>query len=220
MKFNVLITKTGDEVSELKKFCDENNMQLICNSFIDFEIVKAEIPKNYEWIFFGSKRAAYYFLLQAEIPKNCKVGCIGKKTKSHLEKMGIEVDFFGQESGNPEAVANELKNQIKTNSLLVPISNVSNHSIASVLPKNQVSEVVVYNTKNKTKKVSEKLDFIIFTSPSNVNGFLFDNSISDYCKIIAWGKTTENHLISKGFKVNYTLNTASENELIEILKVI
>jgi len=64
------------------------------------------------------------------------------------------------------------------------------------------------------------LDFIIFTSPSNVNGFLFDNSISDYCKIIAWGKTTENHLISKGFKVNYTLNTASENELIEILKVI
>ena len=220
MKFNVLITKTGDEVSELKKFCDENNMQLICNSFIDFEIVKADIPKNYDWIFFGSKRAVFYFLQQAEIPKNCQVACIGAKSKLHLEKMGIAVDFYGQKAGNPESVANELKDQIKTNFLLVPISNVSNHSIASVLPKNQVSEVVVYNTKNKTKKVSEKLDFIIFTSPSNVNGFSIDNSISDYCKIIAWGKTTENHLISKGFKVNYTLNTASENELIEILKVI
>jgi uroporphyrinogen-III synthase len=220
MKFNVLITKKGDEVSELKNFCGENNMQLICNSFIDFEIVKAEIPKNYDWIFFGSKRAAYYFLQQAEIPKNCKVACIGAKSKLHLEKMGIAVDFFGHESGNPESVANELKNQIKTNFLLVPISNVSNHSIAAVFPKKQVSEVVVYNTKNKTRKIIEKLDFIIFTSPSNVNCFLIDNVISDYCKIIAWGKTTENHLISKGFKVNYTLNTASENELIEILKVI
>ena len=220
MKINVLITKTADEVSEFKKFCDENNMQLVCNSFIDFEIVKADIPKNYDWIFFGSKRAAFYFLQQAEIPKNCQVACIGKKTKSHLEKMGIEVDFFGQESGNPEAVANELKSHIKTNFLFLPVSNVSSRSIAKIFPKKQVSEVVVYNTKMQTKKIEIKFEFIAFTSPSNVDGFLLENAISDYCKIIAWGKTTENHLISKGLKVNYTLNTASEEELIEIFQSI
>lgn len=220
MKSNVLITKTADEVSELKMFCDGNNMQLICNSFIDFEIVKAKIPKSYDWIFFGSKRAAHYFLQQAEIPKNCQVACIGKKTKSHLEKMGIEVDFFGQESGNPEAVAKELKRHIKTKFLFIPVSNVSSRSIAKVFPKKQVSEVVVYNTKKKTKKIIEKLDFIIFTSPSNVDGFLIENTISDHCKIIAWGKTTENHLISNGLNVNYTLNAASEEELIEIFQSI
>ena len=88
MKNNVLITKAADEVSEFKKFCDENNMQLICNSFIDFEIVKAEIPKNYDWIFFGSKRAAFYFLQQAEIPKNCQVACIGKKNEIAFRENG------------------------------------------------------------------------------------------------------------------------------------
>ncbi len=220
MKFNVLITKTEEEVSELKKFCDENNWYLVSNSFIDFEIVKAEIPKNYDWIFFGSRRAAYYFLQQAEIPLNCKVACIGQKTKSHLEKMGLKVDFFGQESGNPESVANELKNQITTKYLIIPISNLSNHSIASTFPKNQVCEMVVYKTKNQTKKINEKLDLIAFTSPSNVNGFLVENSIPVECIIIAWGKTTEKHLISLGYKVNYTLKTASEVELIEIFKSI
>jgi uroporphyrinogen-III synthase len=218
MKSPVLITKTEDEVSELKKFCDENNLQLICNSFIEFELVRAEIPKNFDWIFFGSKRAAHFFLQQSEIPANCQVACIGQKTKSHLEKMGISVHFFGQESGNPELVANELKKQIQTANLIVPISNISNHSIAKVFPENQVSEIVVYNTKNQTKKINEKLNVIAFTSPSNVDGFLMENSISDNCKIIAWGKTTEKHLISKGYHVNYTLNTASENELLEILK--
>jgi uroporphyrinogen-III synthase len=220
MKFNVLITKTEEEVSELKKFCDENNWHLISNSFIDFEIVKAEIPKNFDWIFFGSRRAAYYFLQQAEIPLNCKVACIGQKTKSHLEKMGIEVHFVGQESGNPELVAKELKSQIKTNFLIVPISNISKHSIANTFSKNQVEELVVYNTKNQTKKLIVKLDFITFTSPSNVNGFLVENTIPVDCKIIAWGKTTEKHLISLGYKVNYTLKTASEVELIAILKSI
>ena len=220
MKSHVLITKTEDDVSELKKFCEEKNWNLISNSFIDFEIVNAEIPQNFDWIFFGSKRAAFYFLLQAVIPANCKVACIGQKTKSHLEKMGLKVDFFGQESGNPELVANELKKQIQTENLIVPISNVSNHSIAKAFPKNQVSEIVVYMTKNQTKKINENLDLIAFTSPSNVDGFLLENTISKDCKIIAWGKTTEKHLISKGYKVHNTLNTASENELIEVLKSI
>lgn len=220
MKCNVLITKTEEEVSELKKFCDENNWRLISNSFIDFEIVKAEIPKNYDWIFFGSRRAAYYFLQQAEIPVNCKVACIGHKTKSHLEKMGIEVQFVGQESGNPELVANELKSQIKTNFLIVPISNISGHSIANSFLKKQVEEFVVYNTINKTKKIIEQLDFIIFTSPSNVIGFLIENTIPSECKIIAWGKTTEKHLNSLGYKVYCTLKTASEVELVEIFKSI
>jgi uroporphyrinogen-III synthase len=217
MKSPVLITKTEDEVSELKQFCDENNLQLICNSFIEFEIVKAEIPNNFDWIFFGSKRAAHYFLQQATIPANCKVACIGQKTKSHLEKMGLKVDFFGQESGNPESVANELKKQIQTANLIVPISNISNHSIAKIFSKNQVSEIVVYNTKSKTKKIDEKLNLIAFTSPSNVDGFLLENSISHKCKIIAWGKTTGKHLISKGYNPTFTLKSASETELIEIL---
>ena len=220
MKSHVLITKTEDEVSELKKFCDENNLSLICNSFIDFEIIKAEIPKNYDWIFFGSRRAARYFLQQAKIPVNCKVACIGQKTKSHLEKMGLKVDFYGQESGKPESVANELKNEIKTNHLIIPISNISKHSIANVFPKNQVTEIVVYNTKNQTKKINEKLDLIAFTSPSNVDGFLIENVISDDCKIIAWGKTTEKHLLSKGYNPTFTLKSASEEELIQILQAI
>ncbi len=220
MKFNTLITKTEDEVSELKKFCDENNLQLICNSFIEFELVKAEIPNNFAWIFFGSKRAAHYFLKQASIPAKCKVACIGQKTKSHLEKMGLKVDFFGQESGNPESVSNELKKQIQTANLIVPISNMSDHSIAKTFPKNQVSEIVVYNTKGKTKKIDEKLAAIAFTSPSNVDGFLLENSISDNCKIIAWGKTTEKHLMSKGYNPYFTLKTASETELIEILRIL
>jgi uroporphyrinogen-III synthase len=46
---------------------------------------------------------------------------------------------------------------------------------------------------------------------------LVENNIPSTAQIIAWGKTTEKHLISKGFQVNITLKEASIEELISIM---
>lgn len=218
MKTNILITKTAEEIPTLVQFCKDKSLNLYCHSFIDFNLVEAKFPQTFDWIFFGSKRAAFYYLKQAKIPQNCKIACIGEKTKENLEKMGISVDFFSTKSGNPEGVANELKSHIKTNFIIIPTSNLSKHSIAKVFPKNQVEEIVVYTTILRPKQIIEKLDYIIFTSPSNVDGFLLKNQLQPTTKIIAWGKTTANHLNAEGFEVYDVLQTSTEKEIIDKIK--
>ena len=58
-------------------------------------------------------------------------------------------------------------------------------------------------------------DIYIFTSPSNVAGFLMENEVPTQAKIIAWGASTQEALTQKGFKVNYTLKESSIESLIE-----
>ena len=50
-----------------------------------------------------------------------------------------------------------------------------------------------------------------------MDGFLLENSISENSIIIAWGDTTENHLIKNGFIVHHKLKNSSISELLEVL---
>lgn len=217
MESCLLITKNLAELSSLTSFCKENNLELVAQSFIDFEIIKSPIPTDIQVLFFGSKRAAHFFLLQSEIPSNCQVACIGETTKIQLEKMGITVDFWGSQAGNPEVVAEELKLWLCGRKMHVALSDVSNRSMAKVLPKEQIVEIPVYKTKQLAIEINQKPTIIAFTSPSNLSGYLLKNSIPKNAHLIAWGKTTELALNNLGFQANHVLTYSTEHELVEYL---
>ena len=215
---SVLITKELFEVPLLEKFCAKNKMDLIANSFIRFSLVQAEIPVNIEAVFFGSKRAVEFFLLQSDLPVSCKVACIGETTKNYIENLGIEVDFCGSKAGDPEFVAQELKEWLGKRKLHIALSDQSNRSMSKLLPEYQVDEFIVYQTISDPKPMPDAPDLIIFTSPSNLNGFLVENQISSRSKVIAWGKTTEKALNAVNIHPDLVLQQATESELIEILQ--
>jgi uroporphyrinogen-III synthase len=219
METSILITKNFAELNPLISFCEVNDLELTAQSFIDFELIESPIPTDIQVLFFGSKRAAHFFLLQSEIPPNCHVACIGETTKIQLEKMGITVDFWGSQAGNPDVVAEELKQWLGGRKLHIALSDVSNRSMAKVLPKEQVVEIPVYKTKQQAIEISANSTIIAFTSPSNLSGYLLKNHIPKNAHLIAWGKTTELALSNLGFQSQHVLTYSTENELVEYLDV-
>lgn len=213
---SIFISRNSEELPLLTKYCTDQNIQLIPQSLVRFEEVKHTLDLFPEVLFFSSIRSAEYFLTQQAILPQTAIATIGAKTAEKLEKLGLKVDFIGSVAGHPETVAAEFSQWLNGRKVVIPCSDRSNRSIASVLPADQVLEIVVYKTILDSKKM-EDCDLYIFSSPSNLEAFLLQNRIPSDSQIIAWGTTTEKALKKKGLKSNWVLSTSSEEEVIEIL---
>ena len=211
----LFISKSEDQLSvELKQFCIERKIELIAHSFLQFSLINAVLPPNFDAVFFGSPRAVDFYLQQFDISESIQLACIGSGTKAHLEKRGYRVDFHGKEAGNPDEVARNLKNWLGEKTLLVARSTISNQSVAKQIPAKQLFDVVVYHTEIVPRQLKTTVEILVFTSPSNVSGYISKNEILPTQKIIAWGKTTAKKMIQLGLMPDFTLKNASENELI------
>jgi uroporphyrinogen-III synthase len=212
----LFISKKEEDLKSQLSLFKAKSIEVIAHSFLQFEGIPYNVESTYQALFFGSPRAVNFFLRLEKIPENTFIGCIGDVTAQSLLEKGIKVDFVGKSAGNPSAVANQFKEQIGDKRVLFPQSLSSNRSIVSVFPPTQVEEIPIYKTVIVPQTIPDCCVYV-FTSPSNVDGFLKGNSFPEKSKIIAWGKTTEKHLTSKGLLVDITLKEASIEELISVL---
>jgi uroporphyrinogen-III synthase len=213
----IFISKSIEEVQELIEFCKENDFDLVAHSFLSFKAIPFEFPENTEVIFFGSKRGVEYFLNQQKIPNHIQIACVGKGTANYLKSKGFNPSFIGEKSGQIESVSEDFKSWLGDRKVVFAQAKESNRSISSAINSSNSTEISVYETIINSATIVE-CDIYVFTSPSNVDGFLLENSISEKSIIIAWGNTTENNLIKIGFHCNYTLDSSSVDELILYLK--
>lgn len=216
MSKTIFISKPFDEVQELIEFCKENDFDFVAHSFLSFNAIPFEFPENTEVLFFGSKRGVEYFLNQQEIPNHIQIACVGKGTSNYLKSQGYNPSFIGEKSGEIESVAENFKSWLGNRKVVFAQAKDSNRSIAKEIDPTNSTEISVYETTIATSKIKAS-DIYIFTSPSNVDGFLIENRISENSIIIAWGNTTEKQLIKHGFKVHSKLKNSTISELIEIL---
>ena len=110
----------------------------------------------------------------------------------------------------------ELVKWLGHRTVLIPLSDVSNRSMSKQIPTTQCKEVVVYRTKSIAKSIQEQLDWVVFTSPSNVHGFLLSNQVNPTTKTVAWGNTTAQAMREKQIRVDFVLADSSETELIDL----
>ncbi len=214
MSIKLFISKSITEIENLQNFCKEKDIELIAHSFLQFESIPFKIENSYEAIFFGSPRAVDFFLKQEKLNTSVFIGCVGEITAQSLIEKGYTPNYIGKSSGDTSKIAIEFKELVKDKKVLFPQSSISHRSIASLFPPDQIEEISIYKTATYSKSIPT-CDYYIFTSPSNVDGFLIENKFPLTAKIIAWGKTTEKYLIKKGVKVKYTLKNSSVEELIE-----
>ena len=211
---SLFISRNRNEINALIEFCANHNIDLITHSFLTFEEVSFSIKESYEAIFFGSPRAVKFFFSQQQLAENCTIiGCIGEMTAESLRAIGIEPTFIGQQAGNPSEVGQQFKEIVGSKRVLFPQAENSNRSVASLFPTDQPEEVTCYKTSTNSSHIPN-CDYYVFTSPSNVEGFLKVNAISSKATVIAWGKTTEKYLVEKGIVVDYTLKEAKEEEVL------
>jgi len=213
---SIFISKSIDEVSELKDFCDSRNIELHASSLISFRPLPFSISDSFEVIFFSSIRAVNFFLDKESIAEGTKIACIGKATAEKLNSKGYLIDFQGKQSGEPEKVALEFKNWLGHRKVLIPHSTISKRTIATILNPNQVIEVPVYHTDFNCCKIPD-CDVYIFTSPSNFESFQTCNG-SPKGKLIAWGNTTRKAIEKQNLNVDLSLEKSDLKELINQLQ--
>ncbi len=133
--------------------------------------------------------------------------------------MGTAPDFVGSHSGDVTSNVDEFSQWVGSRHVTFPLSSRSKKSYSTPLPEHQKKEVVVYETE-LAGRIIEPCDIYVFTSPSNVEGFLIENQVPSGAITIAWGSTTEQALMSSEITVNHTLKKSSIQELITLLKTI
>lgn len=211
---SVFITKEVDNESELTKWCNKNNIKLVNKSFLHFESLTSSVLPFGDVYFFTSKRAVSFFLSQHKIPDEVQIACVGQSTANEFLKRGIPVDFIGKSSGNPMVIANELSNFLNQKSIVFMGALVGSDAIYNQIKTSTKRKHPIYKTIITPELIAEVYDCYVFTSPSNLDGFLSLNRLHSTSKVIAWGKTTEKALLNNNITPIYTLENSSEKELI------
>ena len=217
MKKKVLITKSIEDAGELQHYAIQNQIELIYHSFLSFEQFQiSEIPEV-DVLFFSSKRAVDFFLKLQIVSSGFQVACIGNATQHYLENRGINVDFAGSNSSRPQEVSKELHRWLNGRTCGLVTAEESQRTIASYLDESLIYYITPYRTVIHPDKLDTSMDVLVFTSPSNVKGFLQKNEIH-HQKVVAWGKTTEEFLLKNAIQNVYCLNNATEKEVISYLE--
>ena len=190
---SILITRRLKSNSLLRDWIEENGFVLEEQAFIKIEAIRhLEIPKT-AWIFFSSPAGAELFLDNYKIEAK-KIGVFGEGTNEILVNHGLTASFIGDSSKTSAEIARKFFEEVQNESVLFPISQLSKRNISSHGNPNQIVELNSYRTQLVEKNLAEKPTIIIFTSTSNVDGYLFSNQISEENKIIVFGETTAKHL--------------------------
>lgn len=214
MAHKVFISKEASEVRELDNFLNSNGDRLIAHSFLHFEKLEFELETKFDVIFFGSPRAIIFFKAQQAIPADVLIACAGAKTAELLEHIGHPPDFIGVNSGKMKDVAAKFKEWCGNKHVLFPTSDLSLKTVSSLFDDAQKTEITVYSTQIKGKEI-EASDTYVFTSPSNVKGFLESNtSLPENAKVIAWGESTAAALTENDILVTEILSVASIGSLL------
>ena len=200
MHKRVFISKPEIESKALYTLLNDKGYELISASFLQFNAVPFKINHPFEVIFFGSPRAVDFFFKEHSLPSTTLIACVGKKTSAKLEQKGCTVHFTGK-GANPEEIGLGFKSWCADKRVLFPISDRSLRSISKLFPVDQKEEVITYQT-NIVDHSIPPCDFYLFSSPSNVEGFLRTNSLPDNCQVISWGQSTfdycnEHHINSE-----------------------
>ncbi len=196
----VFISKNESEVDSLARYLSENGQKLVARSFLSFEPVQFSVKSKFDVLFFSSPRSVTFFKSGYGIPKGKLIACTGNKTKELLESLGFIVSFHGKQAGKISDIAKEFKDWCGEKRVLFPISSISKKTVSSLFSEKQKTELVVYETIITPCKIDD-CDTYIFSSPSNVRGFLMENKIPKGAKVISWGESTSEELRGNGIQV-------------------
>ncbi len=145
-----------------------------------------------------------------------KFGAIGEATAEALKEFVPVVHFEGI-GNNTGEIAERFSTQLNPYDFVwLPGAQKSNRTLQKHLYPGTYEEIAVYSTQTVDKVVSPIYDLIVFTSPSNVDGYLMRNSIAKGQKVLAFGSTTAAKLEEYGIEAE----TASGFTQVELFQSI
>lgn len=173
------------------------NFNLTEEDFIETKIKNFELSKVNDNLIFTSQNAVKSVLQHPKIAelKDKNVFAVGIKTKSLLEENGFKVDVHTDYALDLAEIISLIYNKEKYTFFC---GNLRREVLPNTLKENKIvfNEIEVYETNLTSKKITNKLDGILFFSPSAVESYLTKNTIkNEICFCI--GETTAEALEEK-----------------------
>ena len=192
---SVFITRNLTENDLLYRSLGNKGYQLFGRALIEIKRIPIKKVPQADWIFFSSKNAVKHFFGQnPEIKEGVKYGVIGKGTSEALRKFGHRPDFIGS-STNTKMTGKQFANKVGRDVVLFPQAKGSFQTVQhQLLSKDQVKNLLVYESISHNEEAIPETDIIFFTSPSNVEAFFKKNRLSKSQRVVAMGNATANAL--------------------------
>lgn len=191
-KTTILSTKILSPIQ--KQELVKANIEVIEAEFIKTENASFEIKNLNKNLIFTSQNAVLSILQHPTIEdlKQKTVFCVGLKTKELLNENGFTVEAY---TGYAEDLAEIITLVYSDESFTFFSGNLRRDTLPEMLTENEITfnEIKVYDTTLTPHKISEKVDGILFFSPSAVTSYLKKNTLANE-KLFCIGNTTADAL--------------------------
>ncbi len=206
--FSVWISRSLAKDSIFNKLTKSSSVSLTAESLIEMKIIKIDFLPSCDWIFINSAFALNSIMHLNSSLRSKKIAAFGQSTAKYIQKNGLKVDFIGE--GPPNNVAQGFSSMVNSNEVVFfPSSNKSIGTVQSVMNDRNKTIIETYQTFLIEKKLKNH-DYLVFTSPSNVEAFLLSNKVNNQ-KIISIGPSTTKALKDAG--INNVLESFQSSEL-------
>lgn len=188
-------------------------------SLVDFSAVAFSTPPLADWVFCYSSRSADFFLqglakLDLDPNRYAHYAALGKGTARRLQELGIIPAFIGD--GSPDSTALAFLKKAGKQRVLFPRAEQSRQSIQRLLKgKLNMLDLVVYRNQKSIDRVIPKTDYVVLTSPLNVQAYFLNQELSTGKRILAIGQTTANALLALEINNFRIADQATEQALAE-----
>ncbi len=216
-QINILSTKKLLP-NQKQEFLDAN-FTVIEEDFIETNIKNFELSKINKNLIFTSQNAVQSILQHPKCNelKSKNVFSVGMKTKDLLTENGFKVLAY---TGYAADLAEIISLIYSKESYTFFSGNLRQEVLSNTLKENGITfnEIEVYETNLTQKKITNKLDGILFFSPSAVESYLKLNAIKEeMCFCI--GETTAESLENKKVKNIIIADKPSvENVIYEVIE--
>lgn len=213
---SVFITRELQAGSEFLRILKGAGYEVEGESLVEFSAISFEHIPDCDWVFFYSSRGVQFFFEQIKklnltVPST-KFAVMGKGTAETLRKYTKSINFIGV--GEPKSTALAFKNRAAGQVVLFPRAKNSKQSIQKLLLGKIISiDLIVYENKPKDYCHMRGRDFLVFTSPLNVEAYFNKNVKLPHQKIVAIGETTAAALRRLGYNEAATARYASERSM-------
>lgn len=191
-KTTILSTKILSTIQ--KQVLLANTIQVVEADFIKTENAAFEIKNLNKNLIFTSQNAVLSILQHSKIEelKQKTVFCVGLKTKELLNENGFTVEAY---TGYAEDLAEIITLVYSDESFTFFSGNLRRDTLPEMLTENEITfnEIKVYDTTLTPHKITDKVDGILFFSPSAVTSYLKKNTLANE-KLFCIGNTTADAL--------------------------
>ena len=220
-KVNILSTKKL--LQNQKQLLLETSFEVIDEDFIQTKIIDFELDQVNQNLIFTSQNAVQSILQHPKcadlIPKlrEKNVFSVGMKTKELLTENGFNVVAY---TGYASDLAEIISLIYNKQSFTFFSGNLRRDTLPDTMKANQITfnEIQVYETDLTPKRITVKLDGLLFFSPSGVESYLKLNTINkEICFCI--GETTAEVLQNKKIEnIIIAAKPSVENVIYEVIE--